>query len=174
MKFTSDPQIANGKVLRVVFTALLSALVLSAAIATASAQSSAYPDRVGNSSIEGSWIFDIDVLLNQQPIATFNSLISFGGGGILVTTPSAPPMGTFYGAWKCKNADNCTAVFYAFNPDSTGNVSLQKLSARMHLTGRNSLAGTGQGFSCNLQGENCVADPGGFRFTGKRITTSEE
>ena len=152
MKFTSDPQIAKGKVLRVVFTTSLLALVLSAAIAPATAQSSANTDRVGNSSIEGSWIFDIDVLLAQQPIATFNSLISFGGGGILVTTPSAPPMGTFYGAWKCKNADSCTAVFYAFNPDSTGNVSLQKLSIRLHLTGRNSLAGTGARFLVQFAG----------------------
>ena len=51
MKFTSDPQIAKGKVLRVVFTTSLLALVLSAAIAPATAQSSANTDRVGNSSI---------------------------------------------------------------------------------------------------------------------------
>jgi hypothetical protein len=91
-----------------------------------------------------------------------------------VTTPSAPPMGTFYGAWKCKKSDSCNAVFYAFASDSTGNVALQRLSLRLHLTGPNSLAGTGEGSSCNLQGENCVDQPGGFRFTGKRITSREE
>src|ERR1700750_226262 len=54
MKFTSDPQIAKGKVLHIVFPTLLSALLLLAAIAPASAQSSAYADNFGNSaSIEG-------------------------------------------------------------------------------------------------------------------------
>ena len=171
MKFTSDPQIVKGKVLHFVFPTLLLALVLLAAIAPASAQSSAYADNAGNSaSIEGSWIFNIDVLLAQQPVATFNSLISFGGGGIVVTTPSAPPMGTFYGAWKCKKSDSCEAVFDAFGANS----SLQRLSLRLHLTGLNTLAGTGEGASCDLQGENCVDQPGGFRFTGKRITSREE
>ena len=99
MKFTSDLQISKGKVLHIVLPTLLLTLVLLAAILPASAQSSAYADNSGNSaSIEGTWIFNIDVLLAQQPIATFNSLISFGGSGIVVTTPSAPPMGTFYGA----------------------------------------------------------------------------
>jgi hypothetical protein len=175
MKFTSALQITNRNVFHLVFAASLLALVLLAAIVPANAQSSASADNAGNSaSIEGSWIFNIDVLLAQQPIATFNSLISFGGGGIVVTTPSAPPMGTFYGAWKCKKSDGCSAVFYAFASDSTGNVALQRLSLRLHLTGPNSLAGTGEGSSCNLQGENCVDQPGGFRFTGKRITSREE
>ena len=175
MKLTSDLQVTNRNVFQLVFAASLLALVLSAAIVPASAQSSAYASNTGNSaSIEGSWIFNIEVSLDQQPIATFNSLISFGGGGIVVTTPSAPPMSTFYGAWKCNKSDSCNAVFYSFASDSTGNVALQRLSLRLHLTGRNSLAGTGEGSSCNLQGENCVDQPGGFRFTGKRITSREE
>jgi hypothetical protein len=61
-----------------------------------------------------------------------------------VTPPSAPPMETFYGAWKCNKSDSCNAVFYSFASDSTGNVALQRLSLRLHLTGRNSLAGTGE------------------------------
>lgn len=175
MKFTSDLQVTNRNVFQLVFAASLLALALSAAIVPANAQSSTYADNFNNSaSIEGSWIFNIDVLVAEQPVATFNSLISFGGGGIVVTTPSAPPMATFYGAWKCKKSDSCTSVFYAFATDSTGNVALQRLSLRLHLTGRNSLAGTGEGSSCNLQGENCVDQPGGFRFTGKRITAREE
>jgi hypothetical protein len=108
---------------------------------------------------------------DEIPVRIFRCM---KGGGIVVTTPSAPPMGTFYGAWKCKKSDSCNAVFYAFASDSTGNVALQRLSLRLHLTGRNSLAGTGEGSSCNLQGENCVDQPGGFRFTGKRITSREE
>src|SRR6266700_3875524 len=81
MKFTSDRQVAKRKVLHIVFAASRLALVLSAAIAPASAQSSAYAENVGYSaSIEGSWIFRIALSLAQQPIATFNSLISFGAG----------------------------------------------------------------------------------------------
>ena len=171
MKFTSDLQVTNRNVFQLVFAASLLALVLSAAIVPANAQSSTYASSAGNSSsIEGSWIFNIDVLLDQQTVATFNSLISFGGGGIIVTTPSAPPMATFYGAWKCKKSGSCEAVFDAFGANS----SLQKLSLRLHLTGPNQLAGTGGAASCDLQGENCVDQPGGFQFTGKRITTTAE
>lgn len=176
MKFTSDLQVTNRNVFQLVFAASLLALVLSAAIVPANAQSSANTDNFGNSgSIEGSWIFNIDVLVDQQPVATFNSLISFGGGGIVVTTPSAPPMSTFYGAWKCKKSDGCESIFYAFASDSNGNVvALQRLSLRLHLTGPSNLAGTGEGASCDLQGENCVDQPGGFQFTGKRINPSVE
>jgi len=171
MKFTSDLQVTNRNVFQLVFAASLLALVLSAAILPANAQSSTNAGNAGNSaSIEGSWIFNIDLSLNQQPIATFNSLISFGGGGIVVTTPSAPPMATFYGAWKCKKSDSCEAVFDAFGANS----SLQRLSLRLHLTGLNTLAGTGKGASCDLQGENCVDQPGGFQFTGKRIFSTAE
>jgi hypothetical protein len=171
MKFTSDLQVTNRNVFQLVFAASLLALVWSAAILPANAQSSTNAGNAGNSaSIEGSWIFNIDLLLNQQPIATFNSLISFGGGGIVVTTPSAPPMATFYGAWKCKKSDSCEAVFDAFGANS----SLQRLSLRLHLTGLNTLAGTGEGASCDLQGENCVDQPGGFQFTGKRILSTAE
>jgi hypothetical protein len=99
MKFTSDPQVTNRNVSQLVFAASLLALVLSAAIVPANAQSSTYASNVGNSaSIEGSWIFNIDVSLDQQPIATFNSLISFGAGGIVVTSPSTSPLAVFYGA----------------------------------------------------------------------------
>jgi len=166
MKFNSGPQVTSRDVFQLVFAASLLALVLSAAIVPANAQSSANDDHFGRSaSIEGSWIFDIDVLADQQPVAHFNSLISFGGGGIVVTTPSAPPMGTFYGAWKCKRSGSCEAVFYAFASSSR----MVRLSLRLHLTGPNNLAGTGEGASCDLLGENCVDQPGGFRFTGKRI-----
>jgi hypothetical protein len=171
MRFTSNLQLTNRNVFQLICTGSLMALVLSAAVLPANAQSSAYVDNFANSaSIEGSWIFNIDVLLDQQTVATFNSLISFGGGGILVTTPSAPPMATFYGTWKCKKSGNCEAVFDAFGANST----LQRLSLRLHLTGANSLAGTGVGANCDLQGENCVDQPGGFQFTGKRIGLTSE
>jgi hypothetical protein len=176
MKFTSDLQVAKRKVLHIVFAASLLALVLSAAIAPASAQSSAYADNVGKSaSIEGSWIFSIDVSLAQQPVATFNSLISFGAGGIVVTSPSTSPLAVLYGAWSPMKSNSFSSVFYNFAPDSTGTgVVLQRLSIRSHLTDQNNLAGTGGRSTCNLQGENCVDDPIVFQFTGKRIVSRVE
>ena len=41
------------------------------------------------SPIEGSWIFTIDVIGQS---GTFNSLISFTAGGVVVTTASVPPL----------------------------------------------------------------------------------
>ncbi len=176
MKFTSDLQVTNRNVFQLVFAASLLALVLSAAFVPANAQSSPYASNAGSSaSIEGSWIFNIDVSLDQQPVATFNSLISFAGGGVVVTTPSVPPLAIYYGAWSPMKSNSFSSVFYNFAPDSTRTgVVLGKLSLRLHLTGLNTLAGTGVSSTCNLQGENCVADPIVFQFTGKRITTTTE
>src|ERR1700759_3964116 len=121
MKFASDLQITNRNVFQRVFAASLLALALAAAIVPANAQSSAYTSNAAPSaSIEGSWIFNIDVLLDQQPIATFNSLISFGAGGIVVTSPSTSPLAVFYGAWSPMKSNSFSSVFYTFAPDSTG------------------------------------------------------
>jgi hypothetical protein len=82
MKFTFDLQVAKGAFLRIVFPVSLLVFVLLAAIAPASAQSRADSDSGGNpTSIEGSWLFSIDIFVAQQPVAAFNSLISFAGGG---------------------------------------------------------------------------------------------
>jgi hypothetical protein len=176
MKFTSDLQVTNRNVFQLVFAASLLALVFSAAIVRADAQSNTYADNFGKSaSIEGSWIFNIDVSLDQQPIATFNSLISFGAGGIVVTSPSTSPLTILYGAWSPMKSNSFSSVFYAFAPDSTGTgVVLQRLRIRSHLTDQNNLAGTGGRSTCNLQGENCVDDPIVFQFTGKRIASRVE
>ena len=180
MKFTSDLQVAKGRFLRIVFAASLLALVLLAAIGPASAQSSTYADNTyadhfGNSaSLEGTWVFSIDILDGQQTVGTFNSLISFAGGGVVVTTPSIPPTSVFYGAWKCKRWDSCTAVFYTFVTDSSGKVGLQKASIRIHLAGPNNLVSIGDGATCDLQGENCVDQPGVFKSTGKRLGPKPE
>ncbi|SRR6266567_147733 len=176
MKFTSDLQVTKRNVFQLVFAASLLALVLSAAIVPAIAQSSSFAGNASNSAaVEGSWIFNIDVSLAQQPIATFNSLISFGAGGIVVTSPSTSPLAIFYGAWSPMKSNSFSAVFYSFAPDSTGTgVVMQRLSIRSHLTDQNNLAGTGGRSTCNLQGENCVDDPIVFQFTGKRIASKAE
>jgi len=120
------------------------------------------------SPIEGSWVFAIDVTGQ----GTFNSLISFTAGGVVVTTASVPPASPFYGSWKQWESNRFNAAFYAFISDSTGRgVALSKLILQMHLTSRNELAGTAVGSTCDLQAENCVINPGGFQFTGKRLAS---
>src|SRR5450755_178376 len=115
------------------------------------------------SPIEGSWIFTIDVIGQ----GTFNSLISFTAGGVVITSASLPGPGPFYGSWKQSEPNRFNAAFYAFIADAAGKgVVLSKVSLRSHLTGRNELAGTAVGYTCDLQGENCVSGPD-FQFTGK-------
>jgi hypothetical protein len=76
------------------------------------------------SPIEGSWVFAIDVIGQ----GSFNSLISFTAGGVVVTTGSVPPASPFYGSWKQTGANRFNAAFYAFISDSAGRgVALSKL-----------------------------------------------
>jgi hypothetical protein len=124
------------------------------------------------SPIEGSWIFAIDT--NGQ--GTFNSLISFTAGGVIVTSPSLPGPGTLYGSWKQRGPNRFNGAFYGFISDAAGNgvsdgangVATTKASLQLHLTSRNELAGTAVGYTCDLQAENCV-NQGDLQFTGKRI-----
>jgi hypothetical protein len=171
-----DLQADKRRASRVIAAASVLAFVLLAPPTSASAQSRLYEtNNLGNpASIEGSWIFKIDVSLAQQPVGTFNSLISFAAGGIVVTTPSVPPLSISYGGWKQTTADSFNTVLYNFAPDSNGNgVVLLRLNLRLHLTGRNDLAGTGGRSTCDLRGENCVDDPVVFQFTGKRVVVTD-
>ena len=104
------------------------------------------------SPIEGSWIFAIDIIGQ----GTFNSLISFTAGGVVVTSASVPGLGTLYGSWKQREPNRFNAAFYGFISDSAGKgVALTKINLQLHLTSRNELAGTAVGSTCDLQGENC-------------------
>jgi hypothetical protein len=120
------------------------------------------------SRIEGSWVLAIEVTGQ----GTFNSLISFTAGGVVVTTASVPPASPFYGSWRQEESNRFNAAFYAFISDSAGRgVALSKLILQIHLTNRNELAGTAVGSTCDLQAENCVINPGVFQFTGKRLAS---
>src|ERR1019366_7179216 len=149
-----DLQADKRRASRVIAAASVLAFVLLAPPTSASAQSRLYEtNNLGNPA-------SIDVSLAQQPVGTFNSLISFAAGGIVVTTPSVPPLSIYYGGWKQTTADSFNTVLYNFAPDSNGNgVVLLRLNLRLHLTGRNDLAGTGGGSKCDLRGEKCVDDP---------------
>jgi hypothetical protein len=120
-------------------------------------------------SIEGSWIFDIDVLGQGTP---FHSLISFAAGRVVITSASlpGPASSPFYGSWRPTETNRVQAAFFAFVPDATGvGVALSKVSLNLKVTSRNALTGTAVGANCDLQGESCV-QTGEFQFTGKRIT----
>ena len=121
------------------------------------------------SPIEGSWIFDLDVLGQG---AKFHTLISFTAGGVVITSASlpGPASSPFYGNWRQAGANRVHAAFYAFLPDATGvGAALSRVSLSLQLTNRNTLTGTAVGASCDLKGENCV-QAAEFQFTGKRIT----
>jgi len=116
---------------------------------------------------EGTWIFSIDLL---GAGVSFNSLISFTPGGVLLTSGSTPgPATPSYGSWRRAGRYDFTGVFYAFYQDATGKpTGTGKVTLRFHLTSRNELAGTAVGFMCDLQGENCLQNAE-FQYTGKRI-----
>jgi hypothetical protein len=124
------------------------------------------------SPIEGSWIFAIDIIGQ----GTFNSLISFTAGGVIVTSPSLPGFGTLYGSWKQREPNRFNGAFYGFISDAAGKgVVLTKINLQLHLTSRNELAGTAVASTCDLLGENCVVNnPGDLQFTGKRILPENE
>jgi hypothetical protein len=118
------------------------------------------------SPIEGTWLFNIDVV--GQGI-TFNSLISFAAGGVLVTNGSLPAPAPFYGSWRPAGPNSFHAAFYTFIPDTTGTgVATSKVRIRLQLTSRNELTGTGMGYTCDAQGENCTQIES-HQFKGKRI-----
>ena len=123
---------------------------------------------VQGSPLEGTWIFSID-LLNAG--VSFNSLISFTPGGVLLTSGSTPgPATPSYGSWRRTGRDDFIGVFYAFYQDATGKpTGTGKVTLRFHLTSRNELAGTAAFFECDLPGENCVPGGAEFQYTGKRI-----
>jgi hypothetical protein len=158
------------KGLRLVGAVSVLALILSATNSPLSAQSGSHePNNEGKCApIEGSWIFTIDVIAQGF---TFNSLISFTAGGVVLTSASLPPPATAYGSWERRESNRVNAVFYAFLLDPTAKgvaMTMNKVNLLLHLTGRNELAGTAVGSTCDLQGENCV-NPVDFQFTGKRI-----
>src|SRR4051812_45894866 len=82
------------------------------------------------SPIEGSWIFAIDIIGQ----GTFNSLISFTAGGVIVTSPSLPGFGTLYGSWKQREPNRFNGAFYGFISDAAGKgVVLTKINLQLHL-----------------------------------------
>lgn len=118
------------------------------------------------SPIAGTWIFNInDVSQGFQ----FHSLVSLAEGGVVVTSASLPTPAPFYGSWQETGANSYKVSFYTFVADANGAaVGTSSVRLTLKLVGLNALTGTGVGFSCDLQGENCTHGDD-FQFTGKRI-----
>ena len=167
----------NGRMVRrltavpVVFAVVLGLSSLAQAQndnASAMGMQGAHSDEHQAHAIQGSWNFNIDVLGQG---ATFHSLISFMSDNVVITSASLPgPSFTpYYGSWRQTGKNRFRAAFYAFLPDASGvGTALSKVSLDVNLTGRNDLAGTAVGLTCDLQGENCVQNVD-FQFKGRRI-----
>jgi hypothetical protein len=121
------------------------------------------------SPIAGTWIFTIDELSQGFQ---FHSLVSLAEGGVVVTSASLPTQAPFYGSWQATGPNSYKVSFYTFVADANGvAVGTSSVRLTLKLVGLNALAGTGVGFSCDLQGENCTQGDN-FQFTGKRIPPS--
>jgi hypothetical protein len=150
------------------------ALMLPVTHSPAAAQTELPESHTGLASpIEGSWILTID-RINQG--TTFTALMSFTAGGVAMATGSIdrlppPPISPLYGSWKRTGRDRFDSTIYFFAFDPLGNaVAMIKTNIVFHLKSRNELVGSGVGFSCDLEGENCVSVPAvSIQLAGKRI-----
>jgi hypothetical protein len=128
-----------------------------------------------SSPIEGSWIFSID-RINQG--TTFTAVASFTAGGVFLATGSNDrinPISPLHGTWKHTgpNRYDSTTYFFAFDPAGNA-VAMIKTNQVFHFKSRNKLVGSGVGFSCDLQGENCVSVPAAaIQVKGRRIVVEK-
>jgi hypothetical protein len=156
---------ALGKLLSV-----FSIVALSGAGLTPSAVAQDDRRRGNGSQIEGSWILKNE-RINQQGF-TFTAVASFAAGGVWQAVGSIDPQNSpLYGSWERtrQNRYDSTSYFFVFDPAGNA-VAMIKVNQTFELTTRDELIGSGVGFACNLQGENCVSVPEvTIRITGRRI-----
>jgi len=131
--------------------------------------------------IEGTWI------LNIQPVGAptgFIAMMSFTAGGVTLATgtndrlpPFAPtptaPISPLYGSWRPIDNNTYVATINFFTFDAAGNaVNMFQNNETLRLSDPNNLVGTGNGFLCKTNGDNCVSQtPAGpsITFAGKRL-----
>jgi hypothetical protein len=149
------------------------ALAVPAMNSTASAQTESPANNGGLSSpIEGSWIFTI-VRINQHGFR-FTALASFTAVGVFLASGSIDglnPISPLHGTWQRThpNRFDSTTYFFAFDPAGNA-VAMIKTNQTFQLNSRNELVGSGVGFACDLQGQNCVSVPEvSIQITGRRI-----
>jgi hypothetical protein len=110
-------------------------------------------------------------------------MMSFTAGGVVLATgssdrlpPFAPtpaaPISPLYGSWRQTDNNSYVAMFNFFVFDAGGNaVNMVQNNATIRLSDPNNIAGTGNGFLCKVNGDDCISQPppGPFTFTGKRL-----
>lgn len=151
---------------------LASALGLLACASSAVAQSATVGSQGLGAQIEGTWILSIHRVVQG---VTFSALQSFAAGGVTVATGSMdrtppPPISPLYGSWTQTGDNTYSVAIFFFVFDTSGNaVAMIKTPETLHLVDNNTLTGTGSGFACDLNGNNCVNINSPITITGKRL-----
>lgn len=158
---------------RIRFAIALAGAVLCALPNLAIAQSSPSDSQDGQAAaIEGTWIVSIHRTVTG---IAFSALQSFTAGGVIVATGSGdrippPPISPLYGSWKRTDDNTYVALICFFLFDSAGNaIGMLQTPETLHLTGDNSLVGTGSGLLCDINGNNCVNINSPITIAGKRL-----
>ncbi len=122
--------------------------------------------------IEGTWILKIQRVTQGD---TFSALQSFTAGGVTLATGTIdrtppPPISPLYGSWRRIDDHSyaATICFFAFDPAGNA-VAMIKTNETFQLTDDNSVVGSGTGFVCDIDGDNCVNAGLAITLTGKRV-----
>jgi hypothetical protein len=158
---------------RIRFAITLAGVVLYALPKLAIAQSGPGDSQGGQAAaIEGTWIVTIHRVVTG---VTFSALQSYTAGGVTEATGSGdrippPPISPLYGSWKRVEENNYIVTICFFVFDAAGNaVAMIKTPEALHLVDDNNLTGTGTGFACDPNGNNCVNINSPITITGKRL-----
>lgn len=122
--------------------------------------------------IEGTWIFSIHRVTQSF---TFSALQSFTAGGVSLATGTVdrtppPPISPLYGSWRWAGGNSYAASICFFVFDLSGNALVMiKTNETFQLTDQNNLTGSGTGFVCDLNGDNCVNANLPVTIIGKRL-----
>ncbi len=122
--------------------------------------------------IEGTWIVNIHRVVTG---ITFTALQSFTAGGATLATGSMdrtppPPISPLFGSWTRVGQNTYVATICFFVFDSAGNaLAMIKTPEALHMVDDNNLTGTGTGFACDINGNNCVNINSPITITGKRL-----
>jgi hypothetical protein len=152
------------------FLVLTSAALALGATGTCSA---ATADNAGSglsAPIEGTWIMQVHRVAQNY---TFTAFQSFTAGGVTLATGTGdrlppPPISPLYGTWKRigENSYANSLSFFIFDPAGNAVAMFQNYET-FHLNRDNEIVGTGEGYVCEPNGDNCVNINSPITFTGK-------
>lgn len=122
--------------------------------------------------IEGTWIMQVHRVAQNY---TFTAFQSFTAGGVTLATGTGdrlppPPISPLYGTWKRigENSYANSLSFFIFDPAGNAVAMFQNYET-FHLNHDNEIVGTGEGYVCEPNGDNCVNINSPITFTGKRM-----